>query len=90
MAKQKLKLCDLPAELVEDQYAIGYVMKKYRRELRELFKAYANTGYKPTSLDVKAFDVASESKKLITAGEVYKMMRDHGVGDTMLPKKELN
>ena len=90
VAKQKLALWDIPSELVEDQYAISYVMKKYRRQLRELFKAYANTGYKPTSLDVGAFDVAKASKVLITAGEVYKMMRDHGVGDTMLPKKEVN
>lgn len=58
VAKQKLTLCDIPSELVEDQYAITYVMKKYRRQLRELFKAYANTGYKPRSLDVKVFDVA--------------------------------
>eukprot|EP01022_Parablepharisma_sp_SALTPOND_P001192 TRINITY_DN105787_c0_g1_i1.p1 TRINITY_DN105787_c0_g1~~TRINITY_DN105787_c0_g1_i1.p1 ORF type:complete len:1468 (-),score=154.44 TRINITY_DN105787_c0_g1_i1:7053-11372(-) len=81
-----IKLVDLIEEEERECIAVQILVERYKKVLRYLFKAYANTCYvthKPRFEDLR------KKYSLITLGEVNKMFKEHLVPESLLSKDEV-
>ena len=92
--KIKIKI-NLPLYLIqkeskEEQELIWILLRKYKKVFKILFKHYTNTGYKKENFHIKApFEIQSDKKSFINEGEICKMLRDHGINNSLLSTEDL-
>ena len=76
---------DLSEESSDDQEAVNLILRKYTRVLRFLYKKYSSVGYRKK--EHSDFESLLEQLAMITDAEMYKMLKDQGVTQAMLPKE---
>ncbi|OMJ69095.1 hypothetical protein SteCoe_33282 [Stentor coeruleus] len=95
VAKEIPPIIEMPIILIEDetqqdQEIIQCALKKFARVFRAIFNHYANTGYKIQKFSFKApFENMMDKKTFISDGETVKMLRDHGISNTLVTTEEI-
>jgi len=83
----KIRLIDFEAEEEWEGETINLYLKKYKKLLRYLFAKYSNTGYSNKPME---FNDLKERAETISIGELIRMLKEHGVENSLLNKEELN
>ena len=95
VVKEATNVVEMPFYSIEeenkcDQDIIGNIAKKYARVFRSLFSHYASSGYKKENFNIKAtFESILDKKTTVSEGEFVKLLRDHGVTNTLITTEEV-
>jgi hypothetical protein len=67
---------------------IGYVLTRYLRVLKLLFKKYSSTGYKHSRVGKETFDTAAEKNSTLSESEFYRLFKEQGINSAMISLEE--
>lgn len=74
---------------MEEREMINYVLKRYLRVLKLLFKKYSSTGYNRSKVGKETFDSTAQKNSALSESEFYKLLKDQGVTNSMISSDEL-
>ena len=76
-------------EITDDETeTLNFVLKRYLRVQKLLFKKYSSTGYKKTRVGKETFESAAEKKSTLAEGELYKLLKEQGVTTSLMSFEE--
>ena len=71
----------------QDKETIGFIMKRYQRVLKLLFKKYSSTGYKASVVAQASF---AQQSSLLSDSEFYKLLKEQGITTSMITLEEFS
>ncbi|OMJ93856.1 hypothetical protein SteCoe_3045 [Stentor coeruleus] len=74
----------------EEKEVIGFVLKRYQRVLKLLFKKYSSTGYKHSVVNQATFDSLAEKNTTLSDSEYYRLLKEQGVTTSMITLEEFS
>ena len=73
-----------------EKETISFVLKRYQRVLRLLFKKYSSTGYKHSIVSKETFESLAEKSSLLSDSEFYRLLKEQGVTTAMITIEEFS
>ncbi|OMJ71022.1 hypothetical protein SteCoe_30868 [Stentor coeruleus] len=74
----------------EEKEVVGFVLKRYQRVLKLLFKKYSSTGYKHSVVNEATFDSLAEKNTTLSDSEFYRLLKEQGVTTSMITLEEFS
>lgn len=74
----------------EEKEVVGFVLKRYQRVLKLLFKKYSSTGYKHSVINQATFDTLAEKNTTLSDSEFYRLLKEQGVTTSMITLEEFS
>lgn len=74
----------------EEKDLITILIKRFQRPLKLLFKKYSSTGYSNSVIDKATFETFAEKNSVISDSEIYKMLKEQGVTNSMISLEEFS